>query len=45
LKQDLIINFVREIADKDVEVVRSVLFVGIVGLVGPIDPDFLSSAY
>jgi hypothetical protein len=42
LKEDFIIDFVGEITNKDMEVVRSVFFVGSVGLVGPVDTDFLT---
>ena len=41
MKQDLIIDFIGQIANKDVEVVRCVFLVGGVGLVGPVDADFL----
>ena len=41
LEQDFIVYLVREIAHKDVEVIRGIFFAGIVGLVGPVDTDFL----
>jgi hypothetical protein len=41
LQKHLIVDLVGQIADEDVEVVRRVLLVGIVGLVGPVDADFL----
>jgi hypothetical protein len=41
LHENLVINFVGEVADEDVEVARRVLLVGGVGLVRPVDPDFL----
>jgi len=41
LEENLIVDFVREIADKDVKVVGGIFLVGGVGLVSPIDADFL----
>jgi hypothetical protein len=41
LEEDFVIDFVGEITDKDVEVIRGVFFVGGIGLVGPVDTDFL----
>jgi hypothetical protein len=41
LEKNLIIDFVGEIADKDVEVVGGIFLVGGVGLVSPVDADFL----
>ncbi len=45
VQQGVVIHLVREIADEDVEMVRRVLLVVVVGLVGPVDTDFLRSAY
>lgn len=44
LSQDLVVHFVAQITDKDVEMVGSVLLVGVVRLVSPIDADFLNSS-
>lgn len=41
LKKDLIVDLVRKIANKDVEVVRSVLLVRVVRLISPVDTNFL----
>lgn len=41
LEQDLVIDLVGEITDEDVEVIRCVFLVGVVGLVSPVDTDFL----
>jgi len=41
LQQDLVVYFVGQIADKDVEVARRVLLAGSVRLVGPVDSNFL----
>lgn len=41
LQQDLIVDFVAQVTNKDMEVVRGVLFVGIAGLVGPVYTDLL----
>jgi len=41
LRQNLIIHFVRKIANEDVEMVRGVLFTRGVGLIGPVHPNFL----
>jgi hypothetical protein len=41
LEQDFVIDLVGQVADEDVEVTRSVLLGGGVGLVGPVDSDFL----
>lgn len=41
LLQDLVVDFIAQISNEDVEVVRGVFFVGAVGLVGPVDADFL----
>ena len=41
LEEDLIVDFVGEIADKDVEVVRGVLLGGSVRLVSPVDANLL----
>lgn len=43
LRQNLVIDLVRKITDEDVEVVSSILFAGLVGLISPVDTDFLSS--
>jgi len=41
LEKNFIIDFVREIADKDMKVIRGIFLIGGVGLVGPVDADFL----
>jgi hypothetical protein len=41
LEEDFVIDFVREITNEDVEVIRGVFFVGGVGLVRPVNTDFL----
>ncbi len=41
LGQDLIIHLIAQVTDEDVEVVGGVLLAGAVGLVGPVDADFL----
>lgn len=43
LKKNLIVDFVGQIAHEDVEVVRRVFLGRVVGLVGPVDADFLPS--
>lgn len=42
LQKHLIVDFVGQITDEDVEVVRGILFVVGIGLVGPVDTDFLA---
>lgn len=42
LRQNLVVDLIRKITDKDVEVVSSILLAGLVRLVGPVDTDFLS---
>jgi len=44
LEQNLIVDLVRQISDKDVEVLRSVFFASVVGLVSPVDTNFLESS-
>jgi hypothetical protein len=44
LKKNLIIDFIGQISDEDVEVVRSVFLVRGVGLVGPVDTDLLGES-
>lgn len=41
MKKNLIIDFIGQISDEDVEVVRSVFLVRGIGLVGPVDTDLL----
>lgn len=41
MQENLIVDFVGQIADKNVVVVRGVFFARGVGLIGPINPDFL----
>lgn len=41
LKEDFIVDFVAKITNEDMEMVRSILLVGVVGLIGPIDTNFL----
>ena len=41
LEKHLVVDFVGQIANKDVEVVRCVFLCGVVGLVSPVDADFL----
>lgn len=41
LQEDFIVDLVGQIADEDVEVVRGVFLGRVVGLIGPIDTDFL----
>lgn len=41
MEEDLVIDFVGKITNEDVEVVGRVFLGGSVGLVGPVDPDFL----
>jgi len=43
LEKDFIIDFIAEIPDEDVEVIGGVFLVRCVGLVGPIDPNFLAT--
>ena len=42
LEKDLIVDFVGQVADEDVEVAGGVFLGGIIGLVGPVDTDFLA---
>lgn len=42
LRENLVVDLVRQIAHKDVEVTRGVLLACRVRLVGPVDPDFLN---
>jgi hypothetical protein len=44
LEKDLIVDLIGQVADKDVVVVRSVLLGGVVGLISPVDADFLSES-
>ena len=44
LQQDLVVHLVGKIADEDVEMVRGVLLVVVVGLISPIHANFLRSA-
>lgn len=44
LGQHLVVDFIAQVADEDVEVVRGILLVGAVGLVGPVDADFLQNS-
>lgn len=39
--KNLIIDFIRQIANKDMEVARGVLLAGRVGLISPVDSDLL----
>ncbi len=41
MKEDFVIDFIGEIADKNVEVIRGVFLIRGVGLVGPVDADLL----
>lgn len=41
LQEDLIVDFVGQIADENVEMVGRVLLGGVVGLISPVDADFL----
>lgn len=41
LEKNLVVYFIGKITDKDVEMVRSVFFVAVVRLVGPVDSNFL----
>lgn len=41
LRQDLIVDFVAQVTDEDVEVVRGIFLVCAVGLIGPVDTNFL----
>jgi len=41
LSQNIVVDFVAQVADKDVEMVGSVLFVGVIGLISPVDTNFL----
>jgi hypothetical protein len=41
LEKDLIVDLVGEIADENVEVVRRIFLGRVVGLVGPVDANFL----
>ena len=41
LKEDLIVHLVAKITNENMEMVGSVFLVGVVGLVGPVDTDFL----
>jgi hypothetical protein len=43
LEEDLIVDLVRQITHKDVEVARGVFLAGRIGLIGPVDSDFLST--
>lgn len=45
LEENFIIDFIRQIADEDMKMVRSVLLVGAVGLIGPVDANLLYGAY
>jgi hypothetical protein len=44
LQQNLVVDLVGQVTDEDVEVVRGVLLGGVVGLVGPVDADFLAES-
>lgn len=44
LQKDLVIDLIGQVADEDVEVVRCVFLCRVVGLVRPIDADFLNSS-
>jgi hypothetical protein len=41
LQQYLVVDFVRKITNEDMEVIRSILLRSIVGLISPVDADFL----
>lgn len=41
LQQDLVVDFIAQVPDEDVEMVRGVLLVRAVGLVSPVDANFL----
>ena len=41
MEKDFIVDFVAQITDEDVEMVRSVFLVRSIGLVGPVDANFL----
>ena len=41
LEQDLVVDFIAQISHEDVEMVRGILLVGAVGLVSPVDANFL----
>lgn len=41
MSQDFVVDFITQIADENMEVVRSILLAGAVGLVCPVDTDFL----
>ena len=41
MKENFVVDFIAEITNKDVKVIGSVFFVVAIGLVGPIDTDFL----
>jgi len=43
LEEDLVVHFIGEIADKDVEMARSVFLASGVGLIGPVHADFLTA--
>jgi hypothetical protein len=43
LHENLIIHLVGEVADEDVKVARSVLLVRVIGLIGPVDANFLNT--
>lgn len=43
LEENLVVHFIGKIADKDVEVARSIFLAGGVGLIGPVHADFLPS--
>lgn len=42
LQQHFVVDFIAQITDEDVEMIRCVLLVGVVGLVGPVYADFLN---
>lgn len=42
LCQDFIVDLVGEITNKDVEMVSGILLAGLIGLIGPVDTDFLN---
>jgi hypothetical protein len=44
LEKDLIVDFVGQVTDEDVEVVGSILLGGVVRLISPVDANFLSES-
>jgi hypothetical protein len=41
VRENFVVDLIRKIADEDMKVIASIFLVGLVGLVCPIDTDFL----